>query len=61
MAPRRVIEDSDEDDGGFGTPELLSPSVVNNEAGSVSMMQPSSTGKIRPHRSRCFVPQTKAL
>jgi len=61
MAPRRVIEDSDEDDGGFGTPELLSPSVVNNEADSVSMMQPSSTGKIRPRRSRYFVPQTKAF
>lgn len=61
MAPRRVIEDSDEDDGGFGTPELLSPSMVNNEAGSVSIMQPSSTGRIGPRRSRYFVAQTKAL
>jgi hypothetical protein len=45
MAPRRVIEDSDEDDGGFATPELLSPSMTTNEAGVIPMMQPSSTGK----------------
>jgi hypothetical protein len=45
MVPRRVIEDSDEDDGSFVTPELLSPSLTTNEVGVIPMMQPLSTGK----------------
>jgi hypothetical protein len=45
MAPHRVIEDSDEDDSSFVTPELLSPSINTNEVGAILMMQPSSTGK----------------
>lgn len=45
MAPRRVIEDSDEDDGSFVTPELLSPFMNSNQVGAISMMQSSSTGK----------------
>jgi hypothetical protein len=45
MAPHRVIEDSDEDDGGFVIPEVLSPSMNSNEVGAIPMMQPSSTGK----------------
>jgi hypothetical protein len=44
MVPRRVIEDSDEDDGSFVTPELLSPSISTNEVGVIPMMH-SSTGK----------------
>lgn len=45
MVLRRVIEDSDEDDGSFVTPELLSPSISTNEVGVIPMMQSSSTGK----------------
>lgn len=45
MVSRRVIEDSDEDDGSFVTPQLLSPSVTTNEVGVIHLMQPSATGK----------------
>jgi len=45
MVSRRVIEDSDEDDGSFVTPQLLSPSVTTNEVGVIPMMEPSSMGK----------------
>lgn len=48
MAPRRVIEDSDEDDGSFVTPEPSSPSINTNEVGAIPMIQPSSTGKFEP-------------
>ncbi len=61
MAPRRVIEDSDEDEDedGFAAPELLSPSVIANEVSSVPMMQPLSTGEFEPCPCTWLFAQTK--
>jgi hypothetical protein len=59
MTPRRVIEDSDEDDGSFGTPELLNPFPAIIEVGSVPKMQPSSTGKFGPRSSSDSVLQAE--
>jgi hypothetical protein len=49
MVPRRVIEDSDGDDVSFMLSDPLSPPVITNESDAVPMIQPTSTGKLKPY------------